>query len=82
MWKTWGTSVLQRMSDHQRPSSGSQGYRPYQKKSGVIDRSSCGKVDCNDEYIGESSKTFGGRFKENLRPPPPFMIIVTPQVIQ
>ena len=37
------------------------------KKSGIIYRFKCHRVDCDDEYIGESSRTFGGRFKEHLK---------------
>ena len=32
---------------------------PIQKKSGVIYRYKCGRVECDEEYIGESSRTFG-----------------------
>ena len=41
------------------------------KKSGIIYRFKCNRVDCDDEYIGESSRTFGERFKEHLRIPSP-----------
>ena len=34
------------------------------KKSGIIYRSKCDRVECDEEYIGESSRTFGERFKE------------------
>ena len=36
-----------------------------QKKSGVIYRYKCDRVECDEEYIGESSKTFGERFIEH-----------------
>ena len=42
---------------------------PIQKQSGVIYRYQCDRVDCDEEYIGESSRTFGERFKEHLKPP-------------
>ena len=42
---------------------------PMQKKSGVIFRYKCDRVECDDEYIGESSRTFGERFKEHLKAP-------------
>ena len=32
---------------------------PMQKRSGVIYSYKCDRVECNDEYIGESSRTFG-----------------------
>ena len=42
-----------------------------QKKSGVIYRHKCDWVECDEEYIGESSRTFGERFKEHLKAPSP-----------
>ena len=39
------------------------------KKSGIIYRFECNRVDCDDEHIGESSRTFGERFKEHLKAP-------------
>ena len=44
---------------------------PIQKQSGVIYRYHCDRVDCDEEYIGESSRTFGERFKEHLKPHSP-----------
>ena len=44
---------------------------PMLKKSGVIYRYKCGRVECDEEYIGESSRTFGERFKEHLKAPSP-----------
>ena len=41
------------------------------KKSGIIYRFKCNRVDCDDEYIGESSRTFGERYKEHLKAPSP-----------
>ena len=29
----------------------------------------CGDLGCDDEYIGEISRTFGERYKEHLKPP-------------
>ena len=43
----------------------------FQKKSGVIYRYKCYRVECDEEYIGESSRTFGERFKEYLKTPSP-----------
>ena len=42
-----------------------------QKKGGVIYRNKCDRVDCDGEYIGESSRTSGERFKEHLKAPSP-----------
>ena len=36
------------------------------KKSGVIYRYMCNRVECDEEYIGESAGNFEGRFKEHL----------------
>ena len=41
------------------------------KKSGILYRFKCNRVGCDDEYIGESSRTFGERFKEHLKAPSP-----------
>ena len=43
------------------------------KKSGVIYRYRCGRVDCEEEYIGESGRTFGERYREHMRAPSPIM---------
>ena len=39
------------------------------KKSGIIYRFKCNRVECGDEYIGESPRTFGERFMEHLKAP-------------
>ena len=44
---------------------------PIQKQSGVIYRYQCDRVDFDEEYTGESSRTFGERFREHLKPPSP-----------
>ena len=36
-------------------------------KNSVIYSYSCGKIDCDEEYIGESGRTFGEGFKEHLK---------------
>ena len=41
------------------------------KKSGIIYRFKCNRVECDDEYIRESSRTFGEKFKEHLNAPSP-----------
>ena len=37
----------------------------------VMYRYKCCRVDCKDEYIGESGRTFAERVREHLRPPSP-----------
>ena len=54
---------------------------PIMKKSGIIYRYKCNRVDCEDEYIGESSGTFGERFREHLKAPPQYMTILPSLVI-
>ena len=44
---------------------------PILKKSGVIYRYKCDRMDCDEEYIGESARTFAERFKEHLKAPSP-----------
>ena len=41
------------------------------KKSGVIYRYKCDRVKCDEEYIGEFSRTFEERFKECQKAPSP-----------
>ena len=44
---------------------------PMVNKSGAIYCFQCGDPSCDDEYIGETSMTFGERYKEHLKDPPP-----------
>ena len=44
---------------------------PVLKRSGVIYRFKCNRVECHEEYIGESARNFGDRFKEHLKAPSP-----------
>ena len=44
---------------------------PMLKKSGVIYSYKCHSMECDEEYIGESSRTFGERFKEHQKAPSP-----------
>ena len=44
---------------------------PMKSRSGVIYGFKCNRVECDDEYISESSRTFGERFKEHLKAPFP-----------
>ena len=41
------------------------------KKSGIIYRYKCDWLECNEEYIEESARTFGERLKEHLKHPSP-----------
>ena len=44
---------------------------PMPKKSGVIYRYKCDRVECDEEYIGECPRTFGERFREHQKAPSP-----------
>ena len=44
---------------------------PITKKCDVIYRYKCDRVECDEEYIGESSRTFEEGFKEHLKAPSP-----------
>ena len=44
---------------------------PITKKSGIIYRYKYNRVESDDEYVGESSRTFGERFREHLKTPFP-----------
>ena len=41
------------------------------QKGGLIYRYRCDRLECDQEYIGESARTFGERLKEHLRDPSP-----------
>ena len=40
-------------------------------RSNVIYSYQCGEVDCDEEYLGETYRTLGGRYKEHLKEPSP-----------
>ena len=42
---------------------------PMLNQSGAIYRYQCNNLGCDDEYIGETSRTFGERYKEHLKGP-------------
>ena len=44
---------------------------PMVNQSGAIYWYQCGDLGCDDEYIGETSRTFGERYKEHLKEPSP-----------
>ena len=45
---------------------------PKDKKIDAIYYYQCGELTCDEEYIGETSRTLGERFKEHLKEPSPF----------
>ena len=42
-----------------------------ENKSGAIYWFQCAELACDEEYIGETSMTFGGRIKEHIKAPSP-----------
>ena len=44
-----------------------KGKDPITKKNGIIYRYKCNRVDCDDKYIGKSSRTFQERLREHLK---------------
>ena len=40
-------------------------------KSGIIYSFKCDRLESDEEYIGETARTFGERFKEHLKAPSP-----------
>ena len=42
---------------------------PMVNQNGAIYWYQCGDLGCDDEYIGETSRTFGERYKEHLKAP-------------
>ena len=47
---------------------------PKEKRSGVIYCYQCVSIDCGEEYIEETSRTLGERYKEHLREPSPIQV--------
>ena len=40
-------------------------------RRGIIYRYKCDRLECDEQYIGESARTFGERFREHLKAPSP-----------
>ena len=47
---------------------------PKDTESGVIYNYQCGDIACNEEDIGEISRTLGERYKEHLKQPSPIHV--------
>ena len=52
---------------------------PIDRKSQTIYWYQCGELGCKEEYIGETSRTFGERCKEHLKEPSPICVYSTQQ---
>ena len=44
---------------------------PKDKESGVIYSYQCRDIACSEEYVGETSRTLGERYREHLKQPSP-----------
>ena len=42
-------------------------------KSGIIYRFKCDRLECDEEYIGETARTFGERLEGTLKGPLPYL---------
>ena len=51
---------------------------PKLSKSGVIYTYKCPTINCTEEYIGESGRTLGDRYKEHLKAPSPIHLHTSP----
>ena len=47
---------------------------PIDKKSGAIYMYQCGELMCDEEHIGETSRTLEERYKEHLKEPSPIHV--------
>ena len=52
---------------------------PMVNQSGAMYWYQCGHLGCDDEYIGETSRTFGERYKEHLKAPQLFITTAAKQ---
>ena len=57
--------ILGRQNNQKSPSK-SQEQNAMLEKTGVIQRYNCSRVDCEDEYIGESDRKFTESFKDDM----------------
>ena len=75
VWKTYATNIGYRYIMKEAVLSNASWWllktKITSQKSGIIYRFKCNRVDCDEGYIGESSRTYGERFKEHLNAPSP-----------
>ena len=58
MQQTWGAGAPKRRNYHQKPPYGPKDKDTIMKKSGVIYTYKCNKMECDEEYIGQSARNF------------------------
>ena len=71
MQKTWSRHALQGGRTLKNILVSPKDEEKMINKNSVIYSYSCGSIDCGEEYIGESARSFGERFKEHLKAPSP-----------
>ena len=71
LWQVWDPNSLQRRQHHQEPPGLPKDKDPMVSQSDAIYWYQCGDPACDNEYIGETSRTFGERYKEHLKDPSP-----------
>ena len=55
---------------------------PMLKRSGVIYKYTCDRGECDEEYIGDSSRNFGEKFKEHQKAPSPIFDQTRSQILR
>ena len=69
--KIWNTGIFQGRKTIKNLLVSPKDKDNIKKKSNVIYWFRCDKIDCKEDYIGESSRTFEERYKEHLKAPSP-----------
>ena len=70
------SKLTSRVQNHQNLLVSPKDKDPMVNQSGATYRYQCNNLGCDDEYIGETSRTFGERYKEHLKPPLLFITTV------
>ena len=68
-WQVWHPNPLQRWQTIKSLLVSPKDKDSMVNQSGAIYWYQCGDLTCDDEYIGETSRTFGERYKEHLKAP-------------
>ena len=71
LWQSRGPGLFQGREHHQEPPGGPTARDNIIQKKQHIYRYKCEKLDCDEEYIEISARTFGERLRAHLRAPSP-----------
>ena len=66
------SKLTSRVAKPSKPTGLPKDKDPMVNQSGAIYRYHCNNLGCDDEYIGETSRTFGERYKEHRKAPSAF----------